>query len=989
MTQHTVAGPTVREPGGDTMRTSAQPQNTNHDITVKNEGKHADSPVSGDNFTLKGKIYSNKRCISNNSGEAQVYLVENQGQEYVLKIYYPNYKMNREIMKIVANMHFEMVMKIYDYGSTYVEGKKRDYELMEYLKGGTISQYGTENDINKFRRIALQCAAALEYIHKKGIIHKDIKPGNFFFRDVRRTQVVLGDFGISSPYDEQTMATKTTQARTPAFAAPDMYTNVIDGEVEITPASDFYSLGMTLLVLWLGKSAIDRNERHMMRMKMEGQLPHVDELPDKVRTLIQGLTTVNPMKRWGYNEVERWFKGEEVEVDLSSPFLRYNSFVVDPEKNLVAQNPKQLAAMFMKNPDLATSYLYSGKVEEWLTRSGSDKMAIKIKEYLTDIYPAAQRAGLLASVYTLDPEMPYTDIKGKACTSLHQICLSLVSNMQEYGILLKNPNDDVFVYLQTHTDSDVDRLRSYFAPGSGLDTRTAILRTVYEFDPDVPFLAKYPSSTLDEIVRSFGYENISDDEWKSVCDGRLLSWMYKHSDILLCETVKIMTEGQPYSKSLAYKVLYNIDRESAFDLRDADTPEKVAELMNLKLMECQHLDGEEFAKETDDFTNLNGRLFYYAQMHGWYEVISQGKRILNLQSEENRERAGVYDLQTAAYRFCRAIGVPPTYKLSPTMVIDNDSELDRRHLAEIKNELRTGNLAQWLTLFYHENPDEAFEETYSYERTVEKWLMRLGDLDPSQKYYKRFIAAKEETEKTKEEARAMWRKATGKEMKWAFIFYALAAVWLVMVLLLGFSESGRTYLTEHPIISITLPLGGCLGIICAMHGYFRGFGTLLCLLAAIAGIVSTIIPIYILKAVNASAPGLFVPAVLLISIAYIALCHFTRYKNNVGVAKEAITDALDDDIKSELLEPLYYAFKMKTYSFKGTKMALIQDVSNHVSSMSGESVVHYICWAFLAAVMVAQFIIFSPKVFNAPVPDVDSWEITSHGLIHTIKKGIE
>jgi len=971
------------------MRTAAQPQHTNQDITVKNSQKHADSPVSGDNFLLKGNTFNNKRCISNNSGEAQVYLVENQGQEYVLKIYYPNYKMNREIMKIVANMHFEMVMKIYDYGSTYVEGKKRDYELMEYLKGGTISQYGTEHDINRFRRIALQCAAALEYIHKKGIIHKDIKPGNFFFRDEQKTQVVLGDFGISSAYDDQTMVTKTTQARTPAFAAPDMYTNVIDGEVEITPATDYYSLGMTLLVLWLGKSAIDNNERHMMRMKMEGQLPHIDELPQQVRTLIQGLTTVNPMKRWGYNEVERWFKGEEVEVDLSSPFLRYNSFVVDPEKNLVAQNPKQLATMFMRNQDLAVSYLYSGKVEDWLTRSGSDKMAIKIKEYITDTYPAAPKTGLMASLYTLDPEMPYTDVKGKSCTSLHALCLSLVSNMEEYGMLLKNPNDGVYVYLQTHSDCDVDRLRNYFAPGSGLDTRTAIQRMVYEFDPDVPFLAKHPSSTLDEIVRAFGYENISEDEWKSVCDGRLLSWMYRHSDQLLCETVKIMTEGQPYSKGLSYKVLYNIDRESAYDLRDADTPEEVAELMNQKLMECQHLSGEEFAKEMDDFVNPSGRLFYYAQMHGWYDVMSQGKSIFNMQSTENRERMGAYDLPTAAYRFCRVMGGHPTYKVSADLIAESDGDLDRKHLADIKSELRSGNLAQWLTLFYHENPDEAFEEAYSYERAVEKWLMRLGDFDPSQKYYKRYVAAKEETEKMKEEAKAMWRNATGKEVKWAFIFYGLCAIWLLMVLLLGFSDTGKEYLTEHPVFSITLPLGTCLGLICATHGYFRGYGTMLCLLAFIAGVASTVIPIFILKAVYASMPALFTPAVLVISLGYIALAYFTRYKRNAGDAKNAINDALDDDIRSELLEPLYYAFKMKTYSFKGTKFAAIQDVSNHVSSMSGESVAHYICWAVLAAVMVGDFVLFSPKVFNMKTPDLIELNLTYQGIMHTLKKSIE
>jgi len=119
------------------------------------------------------------------------------------------------------------------------------------------------------------------------------------------------------------------------------------------------------------------------------------------------------------------------------------------------------------------------------------------------------------------------------------------------------------------------------------------------------------------------------------------------------------------------------------------------------------------------------------------------------------------------------------------------------------------------------------------------------------------------------------------------------------------------------------------------------------------------------------------------------LAYFTRYKRNAGDAKNAINDALDDDIRSELLEPLYYAFKMKTYSFKGTKFAAIQDVSNHVSSMSGESVAHYICWAVLAAVMVGDFVLFSPKVFNMKTPDLIELNLTYQGIMHTLKKSIE
>ena len=158
--------------------------------------------VKENSFILKGVTYRNVQSLSDNSGEAQVFLVERNGENFVLKIYYPNFDVNRKILQAVYNFDFEMIVRIYDYGKTYVEGKHRYYELMEYLCGGTMGEYHLNGDIDKFRRIALQGAAALAYCHQCNILHKDIKPTNFFFRDKEHSELVLGDFGISSILDQ-------------------------------------------------------------------------------------------------------------------------------------------------------------------------------------------------------------------------------------------------------------------------------------------------------------------------------------------------------------------------------------------------------------------------------------------------------------------------------------------------------------------------------------------------------------------------------------------------------------------------------------------------------------------------------------------------------------------------------------------------------------------------------------------------------------------
>jgi hypothetical protein len=76
--------------------------------------------------------------------------------------------------------------------------------------------------------------------------------------------------------------------------------------------------------------------------------------------------------------------------------------------------------------------------------------------------------------------------------------------------------------------------------------------------------------------------------------------MYSHEDIMACESLRIMTKNQPFSTSLAYKVLYNLDRDAAYDLRTADTPEKVALSLKERLKNAEHLSPEEFQKEMED-----------------------------------------------------------------------------------------------------------------------------------------------------------------------------------------------------------------------------------------------------------------------------------------------------------------------------------------------------------------------------------------------------
>lgn len=954
------------------------------DITLKPKTTTAQAPVSdASTLTLRGKLYYIKSCLSDNTGEAQVYLVENNLKDYVLKVYYPNFSVDKKIMKLVANMSFEMVVQLLDFGKTYIDGKPREYELMELLEGGTMDTYRVNEDMTRFRRIALQAAAAVAYCHNNGLIHKDIKPCNLFFRDKGKTQVVLADFGISSLLGPGENSIRTTQARTPIYAAPEMYTNVIDGEVEITPSVDYYSLGVTLLAIWKGSKPLNSNEREMMKMKGEGRLPGLQELPERVRMIIQGLCSVNPAARWTYNEVEKWFLGENPEVDVSSPWLKYKSFVVDPERNLIADNVRELVPMLMENESIAKGYLYGGRIVRWLEVAGNTKLSMAVKEIVQSKYPNDQDAGLVAAAYTMDPSYPYRDIHGNTCSDIRAVVLSMMRYADEYALLLRDKNNPLWLYVESHAKVNVNRMRGYFGKGSETEGRVAVTRCVYELDADLPFLPEYQSSTLQDIVAAFGSNRLEEDAWRSLCDGRLLSWMYTHADTLACESLRMLIEGQPYSKGLAYKVLYNIDKTTAYDLKNADTPEKVGEILCEQLRQWQHVSDEEFAELVSDYANPQGRFYYFAQLHGWFEVIAQADHCFDMHSAENRDRMGAYDLRTAAYRMCRILGVVPVYQLEKGLLKDG-LQIAGKYRSDIRTELNHGSFAQWLAVFYHENPETDFGEEYSYERMLEKWIERLGEFDAQHIYYRRFIMARDSTRKKYDQTRRTATAAHRENVFLNVLFYLLVAAWITLLVMYGVSNPA--YLLDNAYYTIGVPVGGVTAVLVASRGFFKGYGFMVLILYAILGALSSLVPVYALKFVGKMWPSALVPAMIVITLGYVLMNYLTNFRREQREDNKMVKDLLYDDVKTTLLEPLYYTFKTKSYRFKSSKSGVLDSVQDRLGAIASESKVHHLLWCLMVILVIAEMVMFHPLLLNRPNPNLKFFEVNPDSVYEQIKE---
>jgi hypothetical protein len=131
-------------------------------------------------------------------------------------------------------------------------------------------------------------------------------------------------------------------------------------------------------------------------------------------------------------------------------------------------------------------------------------------------------------------------------------------------------------------------------------------------------------------------------------------------------------------------------------------------------------------------------------------------------------------------------------------------------------------------------------------------------------------------------------------------------------------------------------------------------------------------------------------AIVVMTLVYMLICHMTDFRGDQKADNKLINEVLDDDIQSSLIEPLYYTFKTKSYKFKGSKFGVLDDISDQVRSVSGESVLHYIFWSIMVAALLAEFIIFSPSLMNVRNPNLDGkWKLQPHKVIKQIEKDVE
>jgi serine/threonine protein kinase len=199
--------------------------------------------------------------------------------------------------KSLARLSHPNIVGVLDYG----EHEGSPYLVMEYLSGGTLKELlGKPMPWQDAIALILPIARALEYVHDRNIINRDVKPSNVLMTE--KGMPMLTDFGLVKVFgDEAKDSTNLTSSGsglgTPDYMAPEQWTG------EPTAQSDLYSLGVVLYEMITGHRPYTADTPAGVLLKQATEplpLPkqYISDLPQNVEAVLLKVLAKQPKDRY-------------------------------------------------------------------------------------------------------------------------------------------------------------------------------------------------------------------------------------------------------------------------------------------------------------------------------------------------------------------------------------------------------------------------------------------------------------------------------------------------------------------------------------------------------------------------------------------------------------------------------------------------------------------------------------------------------------------
>ena len=242
-----------------------------------------------------GKIYKGIRLQDNQTVAIKFLLLEELAKDNDPERIIARFKREGEILNRLSHPN---IIKGFEYGE--VDGEY--FIVMEHVEGETLEDRLKNNPLGlqTFKTISLQLCDAVEYLHKNGIIHRDIKPGNILiYEENQNIRIRLCDFGLAKDKKDKKLSKFAFSAGTDDYISPQQAKDARDADER----DDIFSMGKTFYEMLTGKTL--KNDEPYVEVKIDD-----DIISEHINAVIK--------KCIGFERKDRWQTVKELKSALQN-----------------------------------------------------------------------------------------------------------------------------------------------------------------------------------------------------------------------------------------------------------------------------------------------------------------------------------------------------------------------------------------------------------------------------------------------------------------------------------------------------------------------------------------------------------------------------------------------------------------------------------------------------------------------------------------------